>query len=236
MTDVERLLEIASSQIGVTENPLGSNKVRYNTAYYGREVSGDAYPWCMVFVWWCFWQSGLSDLFYGGGKTASCTALMKWAQREGRFFMSDYRAGDVMLYQFDADDKAEHTGIYTGQVDGRGRYLVIEGNHNNRVEVVARSDSELWGAFRAEGAEDGPKPEPATGTIILPELAKGDTGSTVKAMQILLVGRGYKLPRYGADGDFGSETRSAVRSCQLRNGLEVDGICGPATWKKLLGV
>ena len=247
MTQVERLLSIARAEIGVAEDPLGSNNIKYNTAYYGREVwdgaAGGRYPWCMVFVWWCFWQAGLSDLFYGGGMTASCTTLMRWAQREGRFFMSDYRAGDVMLYQFDEDSMADHTGIYTGQVDGRGRYLVIEGNHNNRVEMVARSDAELWGAFRPEWAEEEPAapvteptPKPVTDTITLPELSKGATGSTVKAMQILLMGWGYRLPKYGADGDFGAETRSAVRSCQLRNGLEVDGVCGSKTWKKLLGV
>ena len=49
-----RFLEIAASQVGVTEYPSGSNKVKYNTWYYGREVSGEWYPWCMVFIEWCF--------------------------------------------------------------------------------------------------------------------------------------------------------------------------------------
>lgn len=50
----ERLMEIALSQVGVKEVPSGSNDVKYNTWYYGREVRGDAYPWCCVFVEWCF--------------------------------------------------------------------------------------------------------------------------------------------------------------------------------------
>lgn len=49
-----KLVKIAESQIGVKESPAGSNKVKYNTWYYGREVSGDAYPWCCAFVEWCF--------------------------------------------------------------------------------------------------------------------------------------------------------------------------------------
>lgn len=73
-------------------------------------------------------------------------------------------------------------------------------------------------------------------SIALPELAKGATGSTVKAMQILLVGWGYKLPLYGADGEYGSETRTALKSYQMHNRLDVDGVCGIKTWKKLLGV
>ena len=48
------LISIAEGQIGVTEYPADSNNVLYNTWYYGRTVSGSAYPWCAVFVCWCF--------------------------------------------------------------------------------------------------------------------------------------------------------------------------------------
>ena len=65
------VLQIAEWQEGVVEMPSGSNKVKYNTAYYGREVSGRAYPWCMAFVWWVFREAGFS--LY---KTASCTAFV----------------------------------------------------------------------------------------------------------------------------------------------------------------
>ena len=65
------VLQIAEWQEGVVEMPSNSNKVKYNTAYYGREVSGRAYPWCMTFVWWVFREAGFS--LY---KTASCTALV----------------------------------------------------------------------------------------------------------------------------------------------------------------
>lgn len=65
------VLQIAEWQLGVVEMPSGSNKVKYNTAYYGREVSGGAYAWCMAFVWWVFREAGFS--LY---KTASCTAFV----------------------------------------------------------------------------------------------------------------------------------------------------------------
>ena len=53
MATAEKILEIARSQIGARESPANSDNVKYNTAYYGREVSGK-YPWCAVFVWWVF--------------------------------------------------------------------------------------------------------------------------------------------------------------------------------------
>ena len=48
------LLRIAAAQVGVKESPANSNNVKYNTWYYGKAVSGSAYPWCCVFCVWCF--------------------------------------------------------------------------------------------------------------------------------------------------------------------------------------
>ena len=65
---------------------------------------------------------------------------------------------------------------------------------------------------------------------------KGWTGNTVRAMQILLIGYGWPCGKWGADGDFGADTEKALRGYQSANGLDSDGICGPRTWAKLLGV
>ena len=40
MATAEKILEIARSQIGTKESPAKSDNVKYNTAYYGRAVSG----------------------------------------------------------------------------------------------------------------------------------------------------------------------------------------------------
>ena len=54
--------------------------------------------------------------------------------------------------------------------------------------------------------------------------------------EILLMGWGYSVGRWGADGDFGADTEAAVRRFQGWSGLEADGICGPKTWGRLLGM
>lgn len=64
-------------------------------------------------------------------------------------------------------------------------------------------------------------------------LRKGDKGTAVKELQNLLMKHGYSLPSYGADGDFGNETLAAVRSFQVTNGLDVDGVVGAKTWAAL---
>lgn len=48
------IINTAKSQVGVKEVPAGSNKVKYNKWFYGKDVSGSGYPWCMVFVSWVF--------------------------------------------------------------------------------------------------------------------------------------------------------------------------------------
>ena len=66
-------------------------------------------------------------------------------------------------------------------------------------------------------------------------LRKGSSGSAVKTLQKALMGLGYDLPKYGADGDFGNETLVAVKAFQKKAGLVVDGIVGAKTWAALDG-
>ena len=149
MATVSELLEIARRQIGVKESPPKSNNVRYNTWYYGREVSGSAYPWCMVFVQWVFDQAGVKLPV----RTASCGALMRAAQSAGQWVTGDYRPGDVVIYDFPGGAATDHCGIVES-VDGT--YIsAIEGNTSSTsdadggaVERRARKFSQIVGAVR----------------------------------------------------------------------------------------
>jgi len=62
---------------------------------------------------------------------------------------------------------------------------------------------------------------------------KGDSGSAVKTLQEKLIKLGYKLPKFGADGQYGDEMIAAVKAFQKDNGLAVDGIIGKDTSTKL---
>jgi len=64
-------------------------------------------------------------------------------------------------------------------------------------------------------------------------LRRGDRGDDVAEMQRMLLAHGYSVGPDGADGVFGAATERAVKSFQAHNGLEIDGICGQKTWKKL---
>ena len=101
------VLRIAAAEIGISESPAGSNKVKYNTAYYGRVVSGSAYPWCMAFVWWVFKQAG-----FNLHKTASCTNLTNSYKNAGKWVTKDFKAGDIAMFDFSGNKKkTQHVGI-----------------------------------------------------------------------------------------------------------------------------
>lgn len=127
MATAKQILDTARLYLGMTEYPANSNNVLFNTLYYGKAVSGSAYPWCCVFVWAVFYKANASKLFYGGKKTASCTTLMNYYKNQGQLVTGGtYLPGDIVFYQFDKDNYADHVGII--EEDGKGYIYAIEGN------------------------------------------------------------------------------------------------------------
>lgn len=76
----------------------------------------------------------------------------------------------------------------------------------------------------------------ADGDLKLPVLCSGSKGDTVRAMQALLTGYGLSVGKSGLDGSFGPATSAALKQYQTSHGLDPDGVCGPKTWRKLLGM
>jgi len=64
-------------------------------------------------------------------------------------------------------------------------------------------------------------------------LREGCVGNDVKWLQYELIERGY-MRSNECDGSFGVITLGAILAYQLKNGLELDGVCGPATRASLL--
>lgn len=50
----EMAIATAKKEVGTVEKPRNSNKVKYNTWFYGRVVQGKDYPWCATFICWIF--------------------------------------------------------------------------------------------------------------------------------------------------------------------------------------
>lgn len=118
MATAKAVLDIAKAEIGVKESPANSNNVKFNTWFYGKSVSGKAYPWCMAYVQWCFNRANMRLPCV----TASCSELLNWYKRNHPECVktSAPKAGDIVIYTFG------HTGIVESA--SGNSITAIEGN------------------------------------------------------------------------------------------------------------
>lgn len=122
--------------------------------------------------------------------------------------------------------------------DGAGHVAVVEIVNPTGSIVTSESGwnakTEFWTQTRKNGANWGQSAAYRFLGFILPPdqpthaLKEGDKGADVELMQARLAAKGY-LRKTEIDGDFGLITLGAVLCFQFKNGLEVDGICGPKT-------
>src|SRR5690606_16979953 len=110
--------------------------------------------------------------------------------------------------------------------NGNGTVTTIEGNISNKCMRKTRDASTIAGYGRPKYDPNAKKPthvanmpKPVEGAINIWDetLKPGDKGGAVKAMQNGLLYLGFKLPKYGADGDYGSETTAAIKAFKKTN-------------------
>lgn len=231
----------AKSFLGVKESPAGSNRVVFNTDYYGKEVSDPDYPWCCTFVWDVFRLCGAPGLFYGGKKTARCQTVYEWGKEKKLTVPKNSgRKGDLIIYDWNGNGVAQHIGFILSK-NPDGTYDTIEGNtavgnDSNGGEVMQRKRQQdsILAIVRPEYKIPSSAPSYATVTVkkanpySVParNVKKGQTGNAVRWVQWELNESGARLT---VDGDFGPKTLAAVRAFQKSKKLAVDGIVGAKT-------
>lgn len=68
-------------------------------------------------------------------------------------------------------------------------------------------------------------------TVTMPVLSPGNNGEAVRFLQQILISRGYHIVRFNAN--FDRYTYQGVLEFQGDHGLQVDGVVGWHTWRKL---
>lgn len=173
---------------------------------------------CRGFTYWVLLQFGITI------EGAGCTT--QWNNEENWRAKGDIGniPNDILVCLFYRDDedprKMAHTGFgYRGET--------VECSSGVQYFPKRKSKWQYWAIPR--GIEGGEIPVPTT----KPTLRRGDKGEDVKALQQMLIDRGYDLGKWGADGSYGAQTAEAVKAFQRSCGLTADGICGPKTWAAL---
>ncbi|MEA2480470.1 MAG: hypothetical protein QOJ07_2392 [Thermoleophilaceae bacterium] len=138
----EKILNAARGELGVTEQPPGSNNspriAEYSSATAGSPGPG---PWCAYFVSWCARQAG-APIGDNGSGLGAVDAVRSWGQRTGRALPAGQapQPGDLILFH-------EHIGIVES-VGPNGQINTIEGNSSDRVTRRTHSPGDATGYVR----------------------------------------------------------------------------------------
>ena len=138
----QRIVAIAETQVGQTEQPPGSNEspaiAQYRTATAGA-IPGA--PWCAYFASWAARQAG-EPIGAAGQGLGSVSEIWSWAQSAGRAITNGPgvvpKPGDLIVFG------DQHVGIVKDLLPN-GQIQTIEGNYENKVALNVRTPSEPTG-------------------------------------------------------------------------------------------
>lgn len=262
---IEKVIMIAKNEIGYLEkksnNQLNDKTANAGSANYTKYWR-DVYPgyqgqaWCACFVSWCFMKAfGLENAkkLLKHWPYVYCPTLGNLFTRN-----ANPKVGDIVIFY--RGGTFTHTGIVTTVIGDR--FYTIEGNTSGASEIVANGggvcaksylNSKLPGTkfctpdysiINGETSNTKENSNTVTGGKYMfePETVQlGSKGTSVLLLQEILIARGYKgrnSKPLSLDREAGDNTIYALKAYQKdRNGvLEVDGVCGPATWKDLIAI
>ena len=203
--------------------------------FYNGKKQG--FAWCdMTYDWFHYkaWGADMAMQVLCQPKKsagAGCLFSAQYYKQYGRWHEKNPSAGDQIFFSYNLNEYS-HTGLVES-VSG-STIVTIEGNTSNMVarRTYNINDTHIigYGTPRWELLENFDYNNNYKDDIKKEykykerNLFDGCIGEDVKILQENLLKLNYKLPRYGADGEFGAETLSAVKNFQKDNGLEINGI------------
>lgn len=229
MTQRERIMEIATNEIGYKETP--NNITKYGE-WYGMQDE-----WCNMFVSWCAAQAGISQDIIP--KMCYVPSTAEWFDKKGEYKNSianggNYtpRKGDIILFDYNHNGTSDHIGL----VDCVDRDVIytIEGNKDNQVKrcsyyITSRDIRAYCTPAYIDDSEYKEPDKPVEPTGI------------VASIQRTLNER-YEL-NIAVDNVAGPQTKKALiaglqieLNLQYNRGLVVDGIFGEKTKKACVNV
>lgn len=122
----DTIISIAKSQIGITEDPPGSNKQKFGL-WFGLNGA----EWCGIFCSWCYDQAGHSighphfkTDFYKGFASVPF-AMELWKDK----ITENPQSADLVLFDWNKDGSPDHVGLFLEWLDKEaGLFRTIEGN------------------------------------------------------------------------------------------------------------
>lgn len=220
----------------IYEKTAGAGNDNYTK--YGKEMH-DIFPsvmdfpaaWCDAFVDWCMMKAyGIEkaqQLLCGNFDDYTINSS-NYYKKANQWITKNPVPGDQIFFK--NTTKICHTGLVY-KVDRRYIYT-IEGNTSNKGLLVPNGGcvaKKVYLLTYVGIAGFGRPNYDVRGTCVL-----NDQNEDVRLLQKLLMSKGYSLPKYGADGDFGEETLRALKQFRKDSNLRSSTVCDADCWYKLL--
>lgn len=247
-SQADAIVSVALAEEGYTEG--ANNYSKYGEWYYNNVSKESDYAhaqWCAMFISWCARQANIptsvikNNAWAGSMGSSKCTGNFG-----GQYYPKGSitpQKGDIVYYGW-GSSTSEHVEIVVsttsntitsiGGNTGGGTKVYIHRNYSFTSSNIVGYERPNYNGSVAPPSNDDelgigyPRPSGS------PYLQSGSSGSGVCWLQTAL----NKANNAGlaVDGQFGSGTKQAVINFQSANGLEADGIVGPATINKLVEV
>lgn len=256
--EIGYLEKASNSQLDSKTANAGEN----NYTKYWRDIKPDyqGQPWCAAFVSWCFMKA------FGQEKAKKLLKHWPYVYCPtlGNLFTrnANPKIGDIVIFY--RNGTFAHTGIVTAVIGDR--FYTIEGNTSGASGIIANGggvcaknylNSQMPGTkfCTPDYSIASDTSVPTKSENVLPNTAQtggsymfnpetvkaGDKNTSVLLLQEILRARGFK----GKNGKAlkltwtaDANTIYALKAYQesRKEVLEVDGICGSATWKDLIAI
>ena len=263
-----KVIEIALNEVGYLEKKSNknldsktANAGSNNWTKYARDLDAfgnfynykkNGYAWCDMFVDWCFVKAfgveTAKKLLCQPNKSAGagCYYSARYYKNKGKFYTTNPKAGDQIFFWNSKKNDVAHTGLVY-DVD-RTYVYTVEGNTSGASGVVANGGGVCCKKYKLNYTRIYGYGRPA-----YDKEAVEDTSTDVKTYvptvlewQKAAIKDGFKFPKAGADGIWGSECVSVSKKAVVKKrakytnknltkivqkvvGVEVDGYCGKNT-------
>ena len=239
-----------NNNIGYDQNQRNTLHTQAQKTGYDLSKVGKCETDCSAFLTVCAIAAGVTALEYTGNAPTTSTMRAKFTA-SGAFSAltaAKYLTGTQYLKR---GDILLAPGSHTAMVLDTGAAAEKPKAESGSGKIVTIADIQRWAGTAADGIV-GPKTRAAViqmaqraigakadgifgvkSRASWRTLRRGDTGAAVRAMQAMLICRGFAVGPDGADGDFGRNTENAVRGFQNCAAIAVDGLCGRITASRL---
>jgi len=252
MAEIKQLLDIANAEVGYIEKSRKAYNQdptiiydKYagagndNITKFAKEMDDlnvyngkkNGYPWCKVFVDWCFVQSlGLErakELLLGF--TAGCTQFYNWYKANNQVYTNS-QIGDLIIF-----GDCDHIGIVENF--DNSKVYTIEGNTSGSTGLVANGGAVVKKSYSRNSSYIKCYCRPNYKCEPVPPTPQPTGDAQIRAIQEWC--NTYSCNNIAVDGYYGQQTKAAIIKVyqtelnkQFNAGLVVDGYMGPKTKSK----